>query len=539
MKSKVWVIFWLVIDLIYTLFFGVFIRSVVDFGNKNDVKFWYVCVISGLVFTAISVLTFVLMKKGKKGMLCTSICTKIGAIIITFGLMCSAATDDSGAVAIFLGILGGIFILLAIYVFYCKNNKYQFAAEKNEHGAGLNSADFFILVYDECLRQNIFTPRYTLKDEDKAQIHRYAATPFSYVLYWLLRNNMLKQSFYSENDEVSANDVIQGFVTPLEYYEKKCGFYMEKFDISDEGRIFLDRYYFSFFEIIHSVPDEDFFFYDYAEAIRNEYGVFWTAEFDWEICRKMYDKISERFEQFSFRRESELDVMEFQDNEGSAFWKSKDAQLTVKSMNPVSEDIIRKCENDLNSISDFQIAKFERMIYEEYYAEEAFQDFMPDAVYVFENEKGETAYAISGLTSYEEENGIFIYVRNGIIIDYTIGCFFIDPFDRNEEYENEKLCIDFSGIEDESVLKKLVFEKKITKVQLDERQECYMTLPAKAVLEECRRCINILQIMGLADDIEYECECEPDDSVPKCINVTAQNPVKSGKSFSKTVRIRY
>ena len=52
--------------IIYTLFFGIFIRPVIDFGNKNDVKFWYVCVISGLVFTAISVLTFVLMKKGKK-----------------------------------------------------------------------------------------------------------------------------------------------------------------------------------------------------------------------------------------------------------------------------------------------------------------------------------------------------------------------------------------------------------------------------------------------------------------------------------------
>ena len=542
MKSKVWITFWLVIDILYTLFFGFIMSKGVNFDHDADAIMWRIFVISGILFTVISFISLILLIKGKKGIVGSSILTKLGVAAICFGAIINTVIENGSSAMVLFCIIGAILILPGICLIFAANHNSKFVSDTRRRSfGGFNASDFYGLVRLEMDRLSIIPKNVSLNKEEIIRINRYASTPFSYILYWLLCNNMLNPSFYSDKDTVSANDVVQGYVTPLEYFEKNCGFSMKREHLSEQCVMFIDRYYSGFFTAVHTLPDDDYFMADYAEAIRNEYGVFWTAEFDWEICRRMNDIISERFEKSMFRRESQFDALEFQTNENTIYFAKADEHIAVSSQNHADSNMLRKFENDLNSLDDLQFEHLGKMIQEIYYTQDPIGGLMPDTLFVFQNENGETAYAVSSLADYEQNNAIIFYFRNGIIFDWTVNRIPENPFSRimQAEYENAAQCSDLSCTADEAVFNKLLHDGQLTTIILDDGREYYVTQYAAVLLEQCRMKVRFLQTAMGCDEEECECEFADGDIVPKFINVAAKRLDTGDNAFAKTIRIKY
>ncbi len=426
-----------------------------------------------LPFIPLSFLIISIVTLAKKKTVYKSVMLKLTIFFLLFGLTFISFEDGIYAIAVF-EIIALILLISTLTLFLCKPNiqkkvsneikplspycykgKWAWEDAANEYlrMTGKNSID-------------------ELSDDDNMQIYRYAMMPVAYYFYWLLKKCFMSSDFYELVGEISETDMENNSIDVLGILEDMdCCLHSD--DMSEGASKFTNYYV----EIGYATLYSRQLLFDYYEEIKNPDGFYYCVDFSWEICERMYSKIDKAYEEWSALFTHDNDCYEDDEAITEVFSNRFGIKLEVyrtgeKIKDNITDEYIRKCLDDLDSINEYQFSRLDRWISDDYgdsLAGKVMEQFRPYSIHIFEPQAdGNTVYAISGEADFEEEHGIAFYVRNGVIFSFGYGYDFDDIYspENVRDYEKASNDIDFKAIENISQIEELLNDGKLVRTYL-------------------------------------------------------------------------
>ena len=282
--KKIWLWLWLIVDVIYTLFFGMFFTVEVLIKPKSvieaiDVAICVIPVISGLFFTAVSINSLINLSRGMKKVISKGFLIKISGGLIIFSFIFFppfAFFEDSIYAFAAFSITGMLIGAAAAYAIISarksRNDTNQHLYYRLPEFRDYISEYHLKFAAEEYAEVKSLSPDYELCGKDDEKIAEYTAMPIVYFFWWLLENRYMSDSFYANHTENEIKSVLNREVTPLEFFIKSCNGNLLRGDISEVVRCFTDHYFADFdaFRSVHRINAADYFQFDYYEAVRNE-----------------------------------------------------------------------------------------------------------------------------------------------------------------------------------------------------------------------------------------------------------------------------
>lgn len=422
-----------------------------------------------LSFLVISIVTLV-----KNKALGKSVMLKITILFLLLGLTFISFEDGIYAVAVF-EIVALIFLIATIAAFYNKPNSrkpqtYEMQPPKPYCYKGKGAWDD---AAGEYLKMTGMTSLDELTDEDNRQIYRYTMMPVAYYFYWLLKKGFLSSEIYDMvGDEIHEADIGSRSLDVLGILEDMdCCLHSD--DMLEDAVKFTNHYADVRYATLYSRQ----LLFDYYEEIKNPGGFYYCVDFSWDVCERMYSKIDKAYEEWSalFTGSDER----YYDDEliSDVFSNRFGTELEIYPMGKkikdnITDEYIKKCLNDLDSMNEYQFSRLDRCISDDYgdsLAGKVMEQFRPYSIYIFEpQEDGDVAYAVSGEADFEEEHGIAFYVRNGVIFSYGYGCDLDDIYspENIRYYETAANDIEYESIENISQTEELLKAGKLVRTYL-------------------------------------------------------------------------
>lgn len=422
-----------------------------------------------LSFIGISIVTLV-----KNKSLLKSVFLKLTALFFLFGLTFISFDEGIYAVAIF-EIIALIFLIITITLFLCKPNIQKKVSNEIKPVSPYCYKGKWAWedAANEYLRMTGKNSIDELSDDDNIQIYRYAMMPVVYYFYWLLKKGFMSSEFYeSVGNEISEADMESNNIDVLGILEDMdCCLHSD--DMLEGASKFTKDYADARYKTLHSRQ----LIFDYYDEIKNPDGYYYCVDFSWDVCKRMYDKIDKAYEEWSANFTYDNDC--YEDNEAikevfsNRFGKELELYRTgEKIKDNITDEYIKKCLDDLNSINDYQFSRLDRCISDEYgdsLAGKVMEQFRPYSIYIFEPQAdGDTVYAICGEADFEPEHGISFYVRNGIIFGFGYGYDLDDIYSSENvsDYETASNNIEFESIENMSQTDELIKAGKLVRTYL-------------------------------------------------------------------------
>lgn len=314
-----------------------------------------------------------------------------------------------------------------------------------------------------------------LTDDDNMQIYRYAMMPVAYYFYWLLKKGIMSGEFYeSIGNEISEADMESNNIDVLGL--------LEDMDCCLHGDDMLEgasKFSKDYAELKYATLYSKNLLFDYYDEIGNSEGFYYCVDFSWDICKRMYSKIDKAYEEWSALFDRDTDYYEDENDEAIAevFSNRFGTKLEVhragkKFEDNITEEYIKKCLDDLDSMNEYQFSRLDRCISDEYgdsLAGKVMEQFRPYSMHIFEPQiNGDVAYIVGGGADFEEEHGISFYVRNGVIFNFGYGYDFDDIYspENVRDYETASNDIKFESIKNLSQIEKLVNAGKLVRTYL-------------------------------------------------------------------------
>lgn len=411
------------------------------------------------------------------------------AFFLLFGGVSFLGFED-GIYAFGLFELGALLFFFASWVVI--NNLYYIPKKEKNKRANMPKfsyvgQDKLPMVFEEWAKDKGVYDISSLSSTEKDMVLDYSVMPLVYYFYWLLDKGFVKTSLKEKIGGNYLDKLKKREITPLELL-KKCNYQLNGEDLSDTGLRFTLSYFDS-----RIIVSDDAFLFDYYEEVKESDGNFYVVAFSWDSCDRLHAKIDEAYRRWSVGAflAAEYDVA---DPEMAVDSKLFNTSLEVykygeKKQNNITEDYIRRCISDLDSIDTKQLERLDRWISDVYGEElrgQVLSHFRPQTVYVMEPQGNDVVYAVSGGADFEEEHGISFSVRNGIIFDHGYSYDF-DGFYESDcvaKYEMAASNIAFTAIKSMAQVQQLVSEGRIVKTHLlplsmggtdDEKNTIYIT----------------------------------------------------------------
>lgn len=341
-----------------------------------------------------------------------------------------------------------------------------------------------------------------LTEEDNNKIYDYAAGPFSYFFYYMVKEGMCSDSFYESVYEILGNEYLYKLenknVTPIDLLSALD----YSFDESDilEGFLPFFRSYYDDRGIFH---DKQSYVYDYCDYIERMGEAYYCIEFSWDLADQIYKIIKQRYEDYN-RRLYRYDRVDFYEEseevEGitrTFLYEKFNCYIDVRRAGPIyngniTAEYVDKCIEALKNLSAIQIDKLRRR-YDGIYGdiegdkdiESLFYSGDDLTLYVMEpKEEGDVVFTMAGGTAIDPEHGLSFSVRNGRIVWFGYA-YEIDDFytEENIRKYNELVDeIDYTSIKTSEDLNRLVAEGRFVKLPVKpDIAECKYVKPSKHI----------------------------------------------------------
>lgn len=485
------------------------------------------------------VISIITLLKNKS--LLKSVFLKLTTLFFLFGLTFISFDEGIYAVAIF-EIIALIFLIITLTLFLCKPNIQKKVSNEIKPLSPYCYKGKWAWedAANEYLRMTEKNSIDELSDDDNMQIYRYAMMPVAYYFYWLLKKGFMSSEFYeSVGNEISEADMESNNIDVLGLLED-----MDCCLHSDDMHECASKFSREYAELKYATLHSKKLLFDYYDEIGNSDGYYYCVDFSWKVCKKMYEKIDNAYEEWSAFFDHDTDYYEDDNDEAIAevFSNRFGTKLEVhrtgeKIKDNITDEYIKKCFDNLDSMNEYQFSRLDRWISDEYgdsLAGKVMEQFRPYSIYIFEpQEDGDTVYAISGEADFEEEHGIAFYVRNGVIFNFGYGYDFDDIYslENIRDYETASNDIEFESIKDISQIEELLKSRKLVRTYLvppeiggtaDESNMIYLTplaIKEKELLD--RRLQALISVYNGKLKYTYKAVYYDDDKrfVPKDIYV--------------------
>lgn len=294
---------------------------------------------------------------------------------------------------------------------------------------------------------------YKVSDEENEKIWEYATIPFAYLFKWLIDRNYVSEGFLTDVQRLGAindvNSVREGRMSPvrliLAYFHE--GIFREH--LLPDVAAFFDGYYENY-----GKPSSAYEV-DYREIVQKETSFYYLNMYN----EDHYEKLAKRFDE-AFEKYVENDILsdisiyswEVKTVIDYVRWDLFDEELEVYSLFNLDFDvnflikeslvnhphpdlvtrIISKYDFDdqgkvgaiadsLNHFSEMQINNIKGELsnwdFDGEGTEELFKKLSPACIHILPSRQGDLCYWIECTPEFEEEHGIGIIIRNGIVID--------------------------------------------------------------------------------------------------------------------------
>lgn len=422
-----------------------------------------------LSFLVISIVTLV-----KNKALGKSVMLKLTIFFFLCGLTFISFEDGIYAVAVF-EIIALILLISTIAAFFNKPNvqkhsTYEVQPPRPYCYKGKWAWDDAAVEYLRMTGKESFDE---LTDDDNRQIYRYTMMPVAYYFYWLLKKGFMSSEFYDlVGDEIPEADIESHSIDVLGILEDMdCCLHSD--DMLEGASKFTNHYA----EVRYATLYSRQLLFDYYEEIKNPGGFYYCVDFSWDVCERMCDKIDEAYEEWSALFANNDEYYYDDDLISDVFSNRFGKELEIypigkKIKDNITDEYIKKCLDDLDSMNEYQFSRLGRWISDDYgdsLAGKVMEQFRPYSIYISEpQEDGDVAYAVSGEADFEEEHGIAFYVRNDVIFSYGYGCDLDDIYSPESirYYEMTSNDIEFESIENMSQIEELLNAGKLVRTYL-------------------------------------------------------------------------
>ena len=321
-----------------------------------------------------------------------------------------------------------------------------------------------------------FNVRFTQEEQDKMDdrdlnIYRYASMPIIYFLKWIIDNgyasNELKAKYGNQKWDI------------LEMFGNVMDYTLARDDIDARIIDFADHYLGE--QTSYSLETPNLMF-DYYEAVKNEGNFFYCVDYSKETAKKLAEAIRKRYLEFSFyKRYDELKT------DRKIRWNGH-GDLDVIIVCGTTNEIIRKCEVELNSIQPSQFKKAGRMI-----GDSNFPDgFKPESIVLYGLIDFSSSFHVIGSAGAGEERKISFSVTDCHITDVGDGTDYEEPWSPAaiEKQIKAREDVDLYCVNDQAKIDEL---KKNGELVYIENEDWYVTPHAAELKERCDTCIKALE----------------------------------------------
>lgn len=515
--------------------------SIVDF---KEMLFLFV---HSITLLAVSVNSIIKIKKGKRFVIILSIIQKL---LLWWFLICSIAVYDHGitSATVLIIIFNLVMIFILGFIFNKLRNKNKINPNTNAKKSLL--PDFQLInvknLWDSAAQEycRIYGKDINaLTDEENYKIYEYAATPIAYFLAWLIKNDLVSESFLKEHNFEDIDDIKNEKASPVDFIESKLDYKLFRGDINKEISYFVD-YYFAFRNFYYYSESDRYFIFDYYTAVKNNNHAYYCVDFSWDkyhevekLINESYDYHNRSCEHFI---EEEVDLF----RRSKTRWNNFKEEFELLESDGVSEEYAKKCVEHLNSrgdkFFDDLCNKFLEMDieFDEENKREILNQIQPFSMMINSPHGNEPAYIVCGECDFED-HGFSFTVRGDYILDL---CHYMD-YESPWCYQNE---IKYKIAESESLidLKAINTKEKLNHTvemgllestyikplflsgNKNESNIIYLPPYVAEFKNICDVHIESLFSLGIADECDVEARYKGDSLIPNKLILTGKKQSK-------------
>lgn len=414
-----------------------------------------------------------------------------------------------------------------------------------------------------------------LTEEEKKKILNDTMMPLSYFFGWACERDLIGEGFineFADTDRVKLPEEIKnGKITPLEALAGLDHYFSYEWLKEDAQYIF--RFYFDTnYSEKDQFFDKDVYFYDYYEYNGMPEDRYYCIEYSAEAQKKIEQRLDEHLDKWYKKSQGSYYLKDLQ--EKYYLDEEEDENVVEMHSNFFSNDLsvlrsgeIRKgefpeeyalkCLKCLEEMPQKEWHRLERWLVENYGGEA--EDFKMDhfhaySIHIYEPQaERDLAFIIDGGADYEEEHGISITIRNGILLDWSYSGESRDPYDEEllerykryvygRDHQTGAKEIDFEQIIEQKDLDALFTEGKLIRTLLvpewlggadtDENAVC-VTPMALAQIEKIHKRLKMIRAFAatIYPDWEFNVNVKPEylknadgtkGLVPMCIDYSGR-----------------
>ncbi len=338
-----------------------------------------------------------------------------------------------------------------------------------------------------------------LTEEKKKKILDYTMMPLAYFFGWVCKRDMIGEGFineFADTDQVKLpEEVKNGKITPLEALAGLDHYFSYEW-LNNDAQYIFQFYVDSKYSGKDQFFDKDVYFYDYYEYNGMPEDRYYCIEYSAEAQKKIEQRLDEHLDKWYKKSQGSYYLKDLQEK----YYLDEEEDENVVEMhsnffgNDLSvlrsgeirkgefmEEYALKCLKCLEEMPQKEWHRLERWLVENYGGE--VEDFKMDhfhaySIHIYEPQaEGDLAFIIDGGADYEEEHGISITIRNGILLDWSYSGESRDPYDEEllerykryvygRDHQTGAKEIDFEQIIEQKDLDALVTEGKLIRTLL-------------------------------------------------------------------------
>lgn len=379
-----------------------------------------------------------------------------------------------------------------------------------------------------------------LSGAEQDKIYEYASMPFVYLFRWLIEHKYLAGVFHGDLGDSIRNEIKNGLTTPLELL-KGLDYAVTREDLSPEILPFLNWYDRAFDAVMPYGVDTVHYDFDYYDCVCDGRAAFYCNEYSDLIYEKIAERIDARYAEYcGYLCDPEQDETEI-----TVSCKYFACDLKITTIGSVSEAYVTKCKNDFEQLSEDFFDKLcaemaDMWLYanagdnREALVKQCREEFHPDELIIFEPKGEECAYVLAGEADFEEEHGVSVAIRGGILLGLDYRMDYANPW--SNLYEREYHLLQSSeGIGALRTSRDMENAKALGKIGLHylipismggsaaADNQIYLTTFAANLKERCDRRMEVLLSQGVITEVDGHCKYDQGSSIPKEVYVMGKN----------------
>ena len=456
---------------------GFFVLAAIG-GNvaKGDMVFFAACLLTVVLFMAISLSCISRCRAGKEKLVGHSLLMKLSVFFTCFPFAFLSFSDGIYAFSIFffigLVITG---ITLAVIKRKPRVRTYDSPVKAEKYSFSYKGKWEWDAAAAEYMRLRGISGAGDLTEDQKDLIYGYTAVPFSYMFYWLAVSGHLNERFTAEFGR-------NGLIEDMKARKVTAAEVLGELDYCF-GSEYMKKDVIPFFRAYYDSQGRfgirDNYIFDYYEAIGEPEDRYYCEDFSWDVCDFLETRIEERYSKWEREFGSGPEVS-YYDNEATGrtvhtelFGADLRVHLCGRKETGFPADYDERCLEALDGLPELQLEKLERFLEREYGAGSdpdifLIGAFRPDTLFIIEpREEGDVVFAVSGEAGFEPEHGISFTVRNGIVLNWGFASDIEDPYSSENirNYENEP-SFDISSLRSDEDADAFLKSGELVKVRL-------------------------------------------------------------------------